>query len=127
MDGDGQTSFGGQVQKRTKKMHFGADVSDDDIPLHPLKRQKPSSTTLKARGYIQTSKGGTKGNKSTKKGKKTVKESKAGKRQAESSSNAFKKGNLQLNTIPDNDVNAPFNDKVPDDPPSWNGAAGIVG
>lgn len=42
--GNGQNVSGGTVWKNNKTTHHGEDVSDEDIPLRPSKRQKTSRT-----------------------------------------------------------------------------------
>lgn len=67
-------------------------------------------------GAIHTSSGGKNGKKATKKGAKTVNESTSRKKPNGSSIRASKKGRMQMITIPDNDENVFFDDKVPDAP-----------
>lgn len=74
VDGDGQSSSGHPVRKKTNTTNFGTNVSDEHIPLHPFKMQKTSSQTLKYSVYIHERRGGMKGKKSTNKGTKTVNE-----------------------------------------------------
>lgn len=46
----GQSVFDRPVRKGTNTRHFGAGISEEEIPLHPSKRQKPSSTPSKTLG-----------------------------------------------------------------------------
>lgn len=66
MDGYGQSESGRPVLKMSKTMHYGAVEPDEDIPLSPSKKGKPSLTKSKAGASMQTRIVGTKGKKSTK-------------------------------------------------------------